>query len=43
MVSQINIENLLRQKPESIRAEFKKGWNLDKIYSSICAFANDLY
>ena len=38
----INIEDLLRkQKIESNRIEFKKGWNPDKIYHSICAFAND--
>ena len=38
----VNIEDLLRkQKIESNRIEFKKGWNPDKIYHSICAFAND--
>jgi ATP-dependent DNA helicase RecG len=39
----INIEDLLRkQKIESNRIEFKKGWNPDKVYHTICAFANDL-
>ena len=39
----INIQDLLRkQKIESNRIEFKKGWNPDKIYHSICAFANDI-
>lgn len=38
----INIKDLLyKQKIESNRIEFKKGWNPDKIYHSICAFAND--
>ena len=39
----ININDLLRkQKIESNRIEFKKGWNPDTIYHTICAFANDL-
>lgn len=39
----INIEDLLnKRKVESNRIEFKAGWNPDKIYHSICAFANDL-
>ena len=29
------------QKIESNRIEFKKGWNPESIYHSICAFAND--
>lgn len=38
----INIEDLLnKQKVESNRIEFKKGWNPSAIYHSICAFAND--
>lgn len=38
----INVEDLLWQsKVESNRIEFKKGWNPDRIYRSICAFAND--
>ena len=37
-----NIENLLnKQKIESNRIEFKKGWNPVTTYHSICAFAND--
>ncbi len=42
MAPPINVEDMLRQrKVESNRIEFKKGWNLDRIYRSICAFAND--
>lgn len=38
----INLEDLLhKRKIESNRIEFKKGWNPDKIYRTICAFAND--
>ena len=38
----INIEDLLhKRKIESNRIEFKRGWNPDKIYRTICAFAND--
>ena len=42
MAIPINIEDLLyKRKIESNRIEFKSGWNPDKIYHSICAFAND--
>ena len=42
MALPININDLLnKQKIESNRIEFKKGWNPDKIYHSICVFAND--
>lgn len=42
MALPINIEDLLRkQKIESNRIEFKRGWNPVSIYHSICAFAND--
>ena len=42
MALPINVEDLLMQrKVESNRIEFKKGWNPDRIYRSICAFAND--
>lgn len=38
----ININDLLnKQKIESNRIEFKKGWNPVSIYHSVCAFAND--
>lgn len=38
----INIEELLSARTvESDRIEYKKGWNPDAIYRSICAFAND--
>lgn len=39
----INIEDLLRRnKVESNRVEFKRGWNPASIYHTICTFANDL-
>ncbi len=42
MALAININDLLnKQKIESNRIEFKKGWNPESIYHSICAFAND--
>ncbi len=42
MAIPINIKDLLnKQKIESNRIEFKKGWNPTSIYHSICAFAND--
>ncbi|MDO4163271.1 MAG: putative DNA binding domain-containing protein [Bacteroides sp.] len=42
MALAINIEDLLnKQKIESNRIEFKKGWNPGSIYHSVCAFAND--
>ena len=42
MALAININDLLnKQKIESNRIEFKKGWNPASIYHSICAFAND--
>ena len=41
MVIPVNIEDLLhKRKIESTRI-FKTGWNPDKIYRTICAFAND--
>ncbi|MBD5236613.1 MAG: transcriptional regulator [Bacteroidales bacterium] len=43
MALPINIDDLLnKQKIESNRIEFKRGWNPDKIYHTICAFATDL-
>ena len=43
MALPINIEDLLnKRKIESNRIEFKAGWNPDKIYHTICAFATDL-
>lgn len=42
MALAININDLLnKQKIESDRIEFKKGWNPASIYHSVCAFAND--
>ena len=42
MALAINIEDLLnKQRIESNRIEFKKGWNPASIYHSVCAFAND--
>lgn len=43
MALPINIEDLLnKNKVESDRIEFKKGWKPISIYHSICAFANDI-
>lgn len=43
MALPINIEDLLnKRKVESNRIEFKSGWNPDRIYHTICAFATDL-
>lgn len=43
MALPINIEDLLnKRKVESNRIEFKAGWNPDKIYHTVCAFATDL-
>ena len=40
MALAINIDDLLnKQKIESNRIEFKKGWNPASIYHSVCAFA----
>ena len=40
MALAININDLLnKQRIESNRIEFKKGWNPGSIYHSICAFA----
>ena len=42
MTLPINIESLIDGRVvESDRIEFKKGWNPDAIYRTICAFAND--
>lgn len=42
MALAININDLLnKQRIESNRIEFKKGWNPAGIYHSVCAFAND--
>ena len=42
MELEFDIEDLLRKNNiESDRIEFKKGWNPDDIYRTICAFAND--
>ena len=39
---EFDVEDLLgKHNIESDRVEFKKGWNPDDIYRSICAFAND--
>lgn len=43
MALPINIEDLLNKRSvESNRIEFKKSWNPDKIYHTICAFATDI-
>ena len=42
MALPINVESLLNGRAvESNQLEYKEGWNLDAIYRSICAFAND--
>lgn len=42
MELEISIEDLLtKRRVESDRIEFKKGWNPDEIYHSVCAFAYD--
>lgn len=42
MALAININDLLnKEKIESNRIEFKKGWNPGSIYHSVCSFAND--
>lgn len=42
MALPINIEDLLnKNKIETNRIEFKKGWNPDEIFHTICAFATD--
>ena len=43
MALPIDINDLLnKNKVESNRIEFKKGWNPTSVYHSICAFANDI-
>lgn len=43
MALPVDIETLLGKGViEDDRIEFKKGWNPEKIYRSICAFANDI-
>lgn len=42
MTLPVNVESLIDGRVvESDRIEFKKGWNPDAIYRTICAFAND--
>ena len=42
MELEFNIEDLLKKRNiESDRVEFKKGWNPDDVYHSVCAYAND--
>lgn len=42
MALPINIDYLINRGVESNRIEFKAGWNPDKIYHTICAFATDI-
>ncbi len=43
MALPINIDDLINSRTvESVRIEFKKGWNPEKVMHSICAFANDI-
>jgi ATP-dependent DNA helicase RecG len=39
----VNIDDLIHARTvESVRIEFKRGWNPEEIIHSICAFANDI-
>jgi len=43
MALPINIDDLINSRTvESVRIEFKKGWNPEKVMHSTCAFANDI-
>lgn len=43
MALPVNIDDLINARTvESVRIEFKKGWNPEDIMHSICAFANDI-
>lgn len=43
MALPVNIDDLLNARTvESVRIEFKKGWNPEEVIHSICAFANDI-
>ena len=43
MALPININDLINSHTvESVRIEFKRGWNPEEIIHSICAFANDI-
>lgn len=43
MALPVNIDDLINTRTvESVRIEFKKGWNPEEILHSICAFANDI-
>jgi len=42
MAIHINIEKLISGRiVENERIEYKKGWNPDAVYRTVCAFAND--
>ncbi len=43
MALPVNIDDLINARTvESVRIEFKKGWNPEDVVHSICAFANDI-
>jgi ATP-dependent DNA helicase RecG len=43
MALPINIDDLVNSRTvESVRIEFKKGWNPEEIIRTMCAFANDI-
>lgn len=43
MALPVNIDDLINARTvESVRIEFKRGWNPEDIVHSICAFANDI-
>jgi ATP-dependent DNA helicase RecG len=43
MALPINIEDLVNARTvESVRIEFKRGWNPYNILRTVCAFSNDI-
>ncbi|MBL7882390.1 MAG: ATP-binding protein, partial [Chryseobacterium gambrini] len=43
MALPINIEDIVNAKTvESVRIEFKKGWNPEEVLHTVCAYANDI-
>src|SRR6266498_5346533 len=43
MALPVNIDDLINARTvESVRIEFKRGWNPEDVVHSICAFANDI-
>src|SRR5919198_351351 len=43
MALPVNIDDLVNARTvESVRIEFKKGWNPEDVLHSVCAFSNDI-